>query len=104
MRRPAAKRDANHGQIVDRFLELGCSVEELEHVGIAGFPDLVVGCIGVNHLVEVKNPDTAYGRAGLNKNQREFNGRWRGAQMIAVSSEDEVTAVVQNWRRARKHG
>lgn len=99
MRRPPAKRDANHAQVVSHFLALGCSVEELPHVGIAGFPDLVVGCVGVNHLVEIKNPETAYGRAGLNANQQVFNRDWRGERMFAVSSLDEVAALVQNWRR-----
>ncbi|WP_141233353.1 hypothetical protein [Lysobacter antibioticus] len=85
-----------------RFEELGCSVVELHHAGIPGFPDLVVGCLGVNHLVEVKNPDTAYGRAGLNANQQTFNRDWRGERMFAVSSLDEAAALVQNWRRAAK--
>lgn len=99
MRRALAKRDANHDDIVADFLSLGCSVTELPHAGVPGFPDLVVGCVGVNHLVEVKNPDTDYGRAGLNPNQQVFNRDWRGERMFAVSSRDEVVVLVQNWRR-----
>lgn len=102
MRRPAAKRDANHAVIARHFEALGCSVVELPHAGVAGFPDLVVGCIGVNRLVEVKNPETAYGRRGLNANQQAFNRDWRGEPMFAVCSEDAVTALVQNWRRDRR--
>lgn len=101
MKRPKAKRDANHATIAGHFELLGCSIVELPHAGISGFPDLVVGCVGVNRLVEVKNPETEYGRAGLNANQRAFNERWRGERMYAVSTEDEATALVQNWRRSR---
>ena len=68
--------------------------------GISGFPDLVVGCVGRNHLVEAKNPKTAYGRRGLNDNQTAFARDWRGERIFTVSSEDEVIALVQNWRRA----
>ena len=29
-----------------------------------------------------------------------FNRDWRGERMYQVSSTDEATAVVQNWRKA----
>jgi predicted transcriptional regulator len=96
--RRTAKRDGNHGVIVDRFRALGCSVFETDRVG-EGFPDTVVGCIGVNHLVEIKNSSTRYGRAGFNRNQTSFNAAWRGDKVWLVCSEDEATAVVQNWRK-----
>lgn len=100
MKRSAAKRDANHGELAELFEQLGCSVQDLSHAGVSGWPDVVVGCMGRNHLVEIKNPETAYGRAGLNRNQRDFAQRWRGGMLYAVSTRDEVIALVQNWRRA----
>lgn len=100
MKRARSKRDANHAELAKRFEDLGCTVQDLSHAGVAGWPDVVVGCIGRNHLVEFKNPGTAYGRAGLNANQREFAQRWRGGQMYAVSTPDEVDVLVQNWRRS----
>lgn len=95
-----SKKDANHNPIVRRFRDLGCTVMETVNTGIPGFPDLVVGAVGQNHLVELKNPDSAYGRRGLNDNQTAFARDWRGERIYTVSSEDEVVAVVQNWRRA----
>ncbi|WP_396615465.1 hypothetical protein ACHZ97_14405 [Lysobacter soli] len=100
MKRAHSRRDANHAALAKRFEDLGCTVQDLSHVGVAGWPDVVVGCIGRNHLVEFKNPETAYGRAGLNANQREFAQRWRGGQMYAVSTPEEVDVLVQNWRKA----
>lgn len=102
MRRPVARRDGNHAEAVGWFRDLGCSVAELPHAGIPGFPDLVVGCLGVNHLVEVKDPRTAYGRAGLSASQTAFNAEWRGEKMVAVSSIDEAAALVSNWRRGAR--
>ena len=94
-----SSKDRNHDAIASHFRALGCSVIETHNAGIAGFPDLVVGCIGHNRLVEVKNPETRYGKAGFNDNQTLFNRDWRGERMYQVSSTDEATAVVQNWRR-----
>lgn len=95
-------KDANHDPIVERFRALGCSVIEMHATGIPGFPDLVVGTIGVSHLVEVKNPDTPYGRKGLNDNQTAFARDWRGSMVYVASSEDDATILVQNWRRRGK--
>lgn len=94
-----ASKDGNHDEIVRRFRQLGCSVLETIKTGIPGFPDCVVGCIGKTFLVEIKNPETRYGRAGLNSNQTAFERDWRGGKLYAVTSEDEATALVQNWRR-----
>ncbi|UHQ21910.1 hypothetical protein LVB77_14675 [Lysobacter sp. 5GHs7-4] len=101
-----ASKDANHDEIVEHFELLGCSVAELHNAGLPGWPDTVVGCIGVNHLVEIKNPATAYGRRGLNPNQQHFSRDWRGEKVWAVCSTDEATALVQNWRSnaANKRG
>ena len=95
-----SKKDANHDVLAKCFRDLGCTVMETIDTGIPGFPDFVVGCMGVNHLVDAKNLLTSYGRRGFNANQSAFNRDWRGERMVTVSSEDEVIAVVQNWRRA----
>jgi len=96
--RRAARRDGNHTLIAQAFERLGCTVLDTPAIGIAGFPDLVVGLFGVWHVVEVKNPETRYGRAGLNSNQSAFDRDSNGERMWTVSSEDEVLAVVRNWR------
>jgi hypothetical protein len=99
MIRRTSKRDVNHGGLTKAFERLGCTVQDLSHAGVSGWPDVVVGCIGQNHLVEFKNPETAYGRAGLNRNQRAFARDWRGGLVYAVSAPEEVEALVRNWRR-----
>lgn len=93
------KKDANHDALKAVFQQLGCSVADLYNAGLPGFPDIVVGVMGKNVLVEIKNPDTAYGRAGLNSNQTAFDRDWRGAKPYVVSTELEVAALVNNLRR-----
>ena len=92
-----ARKDDNHDVIVKAFQQLGCSVEETVCTGLPGFPDLLVGCIGINHLVEIKNPETPYGRKGLNENQHAFNARWRGERMGSVSTYQDVIELVLQW-------
>lgn len=99
--RRKARRDANHNAVADTFRALGCSVFETDRVG-EGFPDLVVGMSGTdNILVEIKNPETHYGRAGLNGTQSKFNEAWRGAKVMVICSADEAAAFVLNRRAAK---
>jgi hypothetical protein len=48
-------------------------------------------------LVETKNPETGYGRSGLNKNQRGFAGKWKGGPVNVAYNEGEAEALVQKW-------
>jgi hypothetical protein len=93
------KKDLNHDALVAVFKELGCSVMECHSVGIPGFPDLVVGCLFRTHLVEVKNPETSYGRKGLNAKQEKFNDSWRGGKVQIVRSSEDVIGLVNRWRK-----
>lgn len=98
MSRYARRRDKNHGELQRAFEQLGCSVADLSGAGIPGWPDVVVGVAGRNHLVEFKNPETRYGRAGLNDNQQAFARDWRGGKLYAVSTVQEVAALVRNLK------
>lgn len=90
-------RDKNQQELVAAFKKLGCSVFDTSQVGY-GFPDLIVGCAGLAHLVEVKNPENHYGRSGLSASQQAFARDWRGGKLFVVSSVDEVAALVRNLR------
>ena len=66
-----AKKDANDLEIVEALKKAGAYVIDMSHVG-SGFPDLIVGAHQKTMLVEIKNPKTAYGKKGLNKNQQKL--------------------------------
>lgn len=53
-----------------------------------GFPDLIVGFRGVTLLMEVKNPKTQYGRAGLNKRQKSWHAGWTGGALSVVDGPE----------------
>jgi hypothetical protein len=95
-----SKKDANHDELVATFERLGCTVAQMHACGVPGFPDVAVGAMGRTWLVELKNPSSRYGRAGLNANQCAFARDWRGGKVYTVSSVDEVIELVQYWRRA----
>lgn len=93
-RKYGAKKDANHSEIVNEFKRLGASVLDASNVG-SGMPDLVVSCSGTLHLVDVKNPNTGYGRRGLNKRQKEWALEWKGGPVYLISTIEEVAEMVR---------
>lgn len=102
MSRYARRRDANHSALSKALQQLGCSVVDLSHAGIPGWPDVAVGACGVTYLVEFKNPESRYGRAGLNDNQQAFARDWKGGKLYVVSTAEECAVLVGNWRRAAR--
>lgn len=92
-------RDANHATLQQRFEDLGCSVVDLSLAGVPDLPDVAVGCMGITRLVEFKNPETGYGRAGMTAGQKRFAERWRGGPIACVSTPEEVTDLVVSWRK-----
>lgn len=94
-RRAVSKKDGNHDSIVAHYESLGCSVAELHMVG-AGVPDLLVGCLGRNHLREVKNPD---GENKVYEAQIDFSDLWRGGEVKIIRTMEDVVEDVQEMRR-----
>lgn len=92
-------KDLNHDAIVAVFEQLGCKVADTSSVGF-GFPDLVIATLGIAALVEVKNPETRYGRQALSGFQREFHTKWEG-NVHVIRTQDEAVALVQMLRRHR---
>jgi len=94
------RKDGNHNTIKAAFESMGCSTADLYNAGLPGFPDFVLGVSGANVLVEVKNPETSYGRAGLNENQTAFEREWRGGKVYVVRTLDDAVGLVNRMRRA----
>lgn len=84
------KRDKNHIDIMNEFIENGCSVFDSADVGL-GFPDLVVAINNNTFLVEVK---TCKGR--LTTLQKLFIKYWKGNIHI-VKSTSEVKPIVERY-------
>lgn len=101
IRRPLTRRtraDGNKRQIVQRLEAHGVSVCDLEYP-----VDLLCGLGGVTFICEVKNPDTQYGRRGLNGQQAAFAVLWRGGKIYELRTAEDVDVVVahvRGWARS----
>lgn len=113
MSRWARSRDANEPDIVKALEAVGASVQRT--YGMEGEPDLLVGYLGRNYLIEVKNPATrAAGNKGtllhvadvapggefegmdraLRKQQAIWHRKWKGQAPAIVRTEHEAMAVI----------
>ena len=87
--------DANQGEIVTALREFGASVLILSSVG-HGCPDLLVGWMGCNFLMEVK---TRTGR--LTADERDFSNSWRGGWVV-VRTPEQAIEYIQNYMTERE--
>jgi endogenous inhibitor of DNA gyrase (YacG/DUF329 family) len=89
----ACKKDANHNEVVNAMQKVGAYVLDMSHVG-RGFPDLIVGFQSKTILMEIKNPSTAYGKKGLNKNQLKWKEEWTGGTYCVVDSPEAALRMI----------
>lgn len=87
--RTNAKKDANHHIIVDALTAGGVFVRDLSRA-LFGVPDLLVWHNNAWHLIEIKNPQTTYGRKGLNKSQKEWAKNWSGGPVYVIRTTNDV--------------
>lgn len=95
--RRAARVDENHGEIVEAFEALGCSVVSLAPMG-RGVPDLLIGVGLRTYLCEVKDGSKPPSARKLTPDEARFQKNWRG-QWTLVESVADVIAFVKAWRR-----
>ena len=86
------KIDANHGQIVKALRAIGATVHSLASLG-AGCPDLVVGRLGKNYLLEIKDGARCPSERRLTEDEKSWHASWRG-QVCVVNSVDEALKAV----------
>lgn len=90
--RRAARVDANQPEIVKALRQAGATVHPLHMVG-GDFPDLIVGHMGVNVLMEVKDGDKAPSRRKLSKGQAEFRDGWNGPVVLVTDVESALRVL-----------
>lgn len=83
------KKDFNHKDIVDVFHKMAIPFYDLSAMG-CGIPDGIAWVKSSWQFVEIKNPNTAYGKRGLNKNQKKWIEQWQGGAVYIVSTIDEA--------------
>jgi hypothetical protein len=91
--RTAPRKDANHVPIVEALRKMGAVVLDLSRQA-HGCPDLLVGRNGAWNLVEIKNPKTYYGKAGLSKSQKRWADEWKPCPYYVFYSVDDAVAFM----------
>lgn len=88
-----ARKDDNHAGIVRDLRRVGVRVLDLSRVGDGCF-DLLCLFRGRWTFLEVKNPRSAYGRAGLTDSQRMFRLLWSDVPSFPVNNSAEAFAAL----------
>jgi hypothetical protein len=91
MRRRAAV-DANQSEIVKALRAAGASVQHLHTLG-QGCLDLLVGYLGQNHVLEVKDGSKPPSRRALTEDEAKWIAAWRGSYAIVTSPEEALAAI-----------
>ena len=82
-----AKVDANQKEIVK-------ALEQIPGISVCpiGKPlDLLVGYQGINHIIEIKNPD---GRDKVEDDQQKFIDEWQGRTPEIARTVDDVLDII----------
>lgn len=82
-----SRKDGNQSKIEKDLEKLGYSVWSTHKLG-DGFPDMVVGTMGLNFFWEIKNPDQPPSKRKLTPDEVVWHDRWRGHVGVAETTEE----------------
>lgn len=88
-----ARKDANHNELVKILEEGGVIVRDTSKL-MRGFPDLLCWHMEAWHLVEIKNPNTSYGKKGLSKLQEQFATDWKGGPVFIMRTAEDANKFI----------
>lgn len=91
--RHVKRKDGNHAEIVKELRGVGAFVVDMSSLG-DGCPDILAAFGGQWHVIEIKNPATAYGRAGLSASQQAAATMAGSAPVHVVSSVAEALKAI----------
>lgn len=88
MKKYGAKKDANHNEIFNILNKL-IPTKDLSAAGF-GVPDGIGWVNNGWHLFDVKNPNSGYGRRGLNPRQKDWIDNWNGGHVYLLYNSDDA--------------
>lgn len=91
--------DANQPEVVEHLRAHGMSVCILSPMG-KGIPDLLVGCRGVNVLIELKDGSKRPSEQKLTTDEADWHRDWRG-QICVANSREAALREVEKVLKAR---
>ena len=90
------RKDDNQNELVSILKSMAVEVIDLSQVGDK-VPDTLLICGGVLYFAEIKNPQTWYGKGGLNDNQKSFAIN-HGVDIHVLRTSDDCKHFVSGIR------
>jgi len=84
--RKKARVDANQKEIVQELRKRGISVLHTHQLG-KGAPDIIVGYMNSNYLIELKDGNKSKSQQRLTKDELDFSLKWCGNYAVCNSLE-----------------
>ena len=84
--------DSNHSQVVDALRRAGATVQSLAAVG-KGCPDLLVGFLGRNWLLEVKDGNKSPSARALTADQVKWQAGWMGSVEVVNDAAEALQLI-----------
>ena len=91
--RTIARQDSNHAEIRQVFRDAGLSTLDLHQ--LKGACDLLVGGLGCNILIEIKDGSRKPSERRLTPDEEKFHARWLGPLFIVETVEQARTIARQ---------
>jgi hypothetical protein len=95
--RKYAKKDDNHNRIAEVFEINGATVLDMSPLG-DGAPDMAIGFLGHNILIEAKNGSLPKSKQQLTDDEEKFHAAWRGT-IVIIHNELEAQQLMSTMRR-----
>ena len=97
--RKKARVDANQKEIVQELRKRGISVLHTHQLG-KGAPDIIVGYMNSNYLIELKDGNKSKSQQRLTKDELDFSLKWRGSYAVCNSLEQILLRIDYDKERA----
>lgn len=97
--RKKARVDANQKEIVQELRKRGISVLHTHQLG-KGAPDIIVGYMNSNYLIELKDGNKSKSQQRLTKDELDFSLKWRGSYAVCNSLEQILLLIDYDKERA----
>ncbi len=92
------RSDANQPKLVQTARDMGASVLVLSRTESI---DLLIGCSGIDQLVEIKDGSKIPSERTLSDDEKEFHDSWRGRVPVIIEDENGMIGLIK-WMRKKR--
>jgi len=88
-------KDGSQDAIVAALKSAGATVQDLSRIATPGVPDLLVGYLGRNYLIECKPGDGTKQQQRLRPSQQEWHAKWGGQVAVCYNAEQALAIIME---------